>query len=129
MLHNPFQPQQEDPVIQQLLKSLLHNKHNLLHSQQDHQYLNRVQQTAAIGSVTPPTPVPGQGPNTTLTPPLQQPPSPARYRSLVSEHRCRIILKFMISPIFVPPPTTSLPSATPPPLHPNRGDARSMAKM
>lgn len=119
MLHNPFQPQQED---QQLRKSLLHNRHNL-------QHLNRVHQTAAIGSVTPPTPVPGQGPNTALTPPSQPPPSPARHRSLVSEHRCRIILKFMISLIFVPPPTTSLPSATHPPLHPNRGDARSMAKM
>lgn len=132
MLHNPFQAQQEDLALQQLPKALLHNKHNLqhlLHSHQNLHPLNLAHQTAAIGSVTRRPPVPGRVPNTALTPPSQPPPPQARHRSLVSEHPCRIILKSMISLISVQPPTTSLQSATPPPLLLNRGDVRSMAKM
>lgn len=134
MLHNPFQVHQEDPALQQLLKSLRNNKHNLnlqhlLYRHQNQPNLNPAHQTAVIGSVIHPTPVPGQDPNTALTPPSQPPPPQARHRSLVSEHPCRIILKSMISLMSVPPPTTSLPSVTPPPLLLNRGDARSMAKM
>lgn len=133
MLHNPFQAHQGDPALQQPSKALLH-KHNiylqhLLHNHQNQESLNPAHQTAATESVTRPIPVPDRGPNTTLTPPSQPPPSPARHHFPDFDHRCRIILKSMISPTSVPPPTTSLPSVTLPPLRPNRGDARSMAKM